>query len=140
MNITNKILYYLIFSLLVLTCSVKAQEFESSVVVGNTYNCYIVLFPLDVINTHITFGAKGSLQFSEYPGDGYYTSVANFFMGSYLALDQQIGPFTSDLIFLMAGLSFDPFITGVGFTVREYTYVYATMFFGVRLEVGEEEV
>ena len=130
---------YCIFIIIIFTCNSDAQEFESSVVVGNTYNCYIVVFPLDVINTHITFGAKGSLQFSEYPGDGYYMLLTSFFMGSYLSLDQQIGPFESDFVFLMTGLSFDPFITGIGLAVRDYTYVYGMMFFGVRMEVGEEE-
>ncbi len=139
MNIAIKILL-IIFLITIITCNAEAQEFESSVVYGNTYNCYIIVYPLGVINTHITFGAKMTLQFSEYPGDGYYMTIANLFMGSYLSLKQQIGPVDgSDFIFLMTGMSFDPFVTGVGFAVRDYTYIYAMMFFGVRLEVGEEE-
>jgi hypothetical protein len=120
------------FLFVVLIGNTGAQDLESSVVTGNTYSCYF-LTPLDVVSTNITFAEKGGLTFSGFEGNGFYINLTNFFVGAYWALNANVGNISGDVIFLINGMEFDPFIVGTGVVIIEYSEPYILVFFGSRI-------
>lgn len=111
---------------------VKAQIIKPEVVNGNTYTCYF-LSTLDIINSDIVFNGKGMMTLTAYAGNGFYVPILESFMGVYWSLNQQIGLNSKgDYLFIISGITADPFITGVGLIIYEYKKIYFTVFFGFR--------
>lgn len=132
MRSAKKIVFCCMFLFVVLIGNTGAQDLESSVVTGNTYSCYF-LTPLDVVSTNITFAEKGGLAFSGFEGNGFYINLTNFFVGAYWALNANVGNISGDVIFLITGMTFDPFIVGTGVVIIEYSEPYILVFFGSRI-------
>ncbi len=109
-----------------------AEAVQTSVVNGNTYTAYIIS-KLDIVSSTMEFNEKGGLLFSGYEGNGFYFTLTNFFVGVYWSLNQTIGTKTGDVIFLMVGNTFDPFIYGTGTMTIEYSDTYGMVFFGFRV-------
>lgn len=131
MKLNRALLIFSICCCMLCSKSADAQAVSSDVVTGNTYTCYLWTMP-DVLGTDITFADKGGMNFSSYPGNGFYFNLFNVFAGSYLTLNATFGAAKGDLIFYLTGMEFDPFIVGIGFILYEYTDIYFMTFFGIR--------
>ena len=95
--------------LIVFAGNAGAQEFKPCEISGNTYTCYF-LTPLDIVSNNITFGEIGGMTFSSFAGNGFYVNITNLFLGAYWSLNASLGNTSGDIIFLLSGLEFDPFI------------------------------
>ncbi len=122
--------------ILVCTGTAAAQDFETSVVTGNTYTCYF-LSRLDIFNTDIFFDEKGGMAFAKFEGNGFYFTLANLFVGIYWSLNAKIGTRTGDSVFVLTGSTIDPFVIGTGTLLFEYSDLYGLLYFGFR-NVEEE--
>ncbi len=132
MKSAKKIIFCCMFMVMVFISNAGAQDFGSNVVTGNTYTCYF-LTPLDIVTNNITFGERGGMTFSSFAGTGFYINITNFFAGSYLSLNAKLGNSSGDVIFLISGVTFDPFIVGTGLAIVEYSEPYIMGFFGFKL-------
>ena len=132
MRSAKKIVFCCMFLFMVLIGNAGAQDLEYSVVTGNTYSCYF-LTPLDIVSTSVTFGEKGGLTFSSFDGNGFYINLTNFFIGAYWTLNAKVGNISGDVVFLITGMTFDPFIVGTGVAIIEYSEPYILVFFGFRV-------
>ena len=132
MKIAKKVIFCCILLIMVFVSNAGAKDLESNVVTGNTYACYF-LTPLDIISNSITFGEKGGLTFSSFAGSGFYINITNFFVGGYWSLNAKLGNASGDIIFLITGVTFDPFIVGTGVAIIEYNEPYILGFFGFRV-------
>ncbi len=146
---------YLFISFLVLmVCggSAQAQDVPTDAFSDFTYNCYITINQIDVINTELTFKERAGLELSKYEGDGFYISILNYFIGTYITLDQRIGSEPqADYFFLLNGITYglsmddvinfqdNTFISGFGIVIQEYEAPYFLFFTGVRVFEDEEE-
>jgi hypothetical protein len=103
-------------------------------VTGKEYTCFFYA-PLDIFNGEMAFGPQGGLTISSFGGYGIYLPLGNAFTGAYWSLNSTIGEKRGDLILLMVGGSFDPFIFGAGVMIIEYAEVYPFVFSGFQAAV-----
>jgi hypothetical protein len=110
------------------------DEIGANAVTGQVYICFFFT-PLDIFNGQVTFGENGGLTISSFGGYGFYLPLANAFTSAYWALNATVGQERGDLIMLMAGTSFDPFVAGTGAIILEYSAVYPLVFSGFKAEL-----
>ena len=132
MRSAKKIIFCFMFLIMVFISNAGAQDFESNAVTGNTYACYFIT-PLDIVSNSITFDEKGGMSFLDFPGSGFYINVTDLFVGTYWSLNAKLGNASGDIVFLIAGVTSDPFIVGTGIAIIEYSEPYILGFFGFRV-------
>lgn len=101
---------------------------------GITYNCFFYSF-YDVFDSDITFSETIKLTFSRFSGSGIYIPVGLSFLGTYLAVDENLGQFNGDMIIFIAGTSLNPFIFGTGTIIMEYTWISPFFFHGLQSDI-----
>ncbi len=124
-----KILFLLFF--LFFPKAANSQLIQPEVVNGNTYTCYFIS-QLDIFSSDLIFDEKGMMKLTTYPGNGFYFTLTDLFVGVYWSLNQTIGLRRGDFIFIMSGSTRDPFISGVCIMLYEYKEIFFSLFFGFR--------
>ncbi len=122
---------------LVMSNSSQAQE-QNNVVTGRTYAMYFLSLSFndevkELNQMDVMFNEGGSISAMEMKGHGLYFAIPGFFIGTFFAVGVTMKFETMDIFAAMTGIIIDPFITGIGFFLIDYTTIIPYVFTGFQL-------